>query len=653
MGRQAVALRRARAPGAVAAVRGLLMDTKSRALLEFPVIRARLADYAGFGPSRRLAEQLEPSNDPIVVARGLDETDQARSFLSERSDVGIGGARDIGPAVGRAARGGRLDPSELLDVLGTLVAAGRLADALREEQRPLLHELSRRIATLPTLRNRLELSLDPAGELLDSASPALGGLRRAVRIAYERLRARLETLVHGSEVSAALQEPIITLRNGRYVVPVRADAKSKVQGIVHDQSGSGQTLFIEPLVAVELGNAWREAQLKVQAEEERILDELSALVASQAGKLRETLDALALFDFWACKARLAGELDGVRAETTPAEELTLLSARHPGLSGRVVPIDIRLGGDYTALVITGPNTGGKTVALRTVGLLSLMHQAGLHVPAAPGQPPADLPRRLRRHRRRAVRGAVALHVQRAPALDRAHRRAGRARAAWCCWTSWARARIRPRARRWPRRSSTTSSARALVVATTHYAELKTYAHNTPQARNASVEFDLETLSPTYRLTIGLPGTSQAFAIAERLGLPAELVNEARSRLSTRPAGLRGDARVDQGVAADDRRGRDPRGGRRRAGDGGAPPGRGGTAPGPPRTTGGHGRRTVRGGGRRRAGPRGDRGRAAVADARDADRDAPRGADASPGGTADGDHRPGVGAAGGAGVGGRA
>ena len=508
------------------------MDSKSRALLEFPVIRARLADYAGFGPSRRLAEGLEPSNDPIVVARSLDETDQARSFLSERSDVGIGGARDIGPAVGRAARGGRLDPSELLDVLGTLVAAGRLADALREEQRPLLHELARRIATLPTLRNRLELSLDPAGELLDSASPALGGLRRAVRIAYERLRARLETLVHGSEVSTALQEPIITLRNGRYVVPVRADAKGKVKGIVHDQSGSGQTLFIEPLVVVELGNAWREAQLKVQSEEERILDELSALVASQADALRNTLDALALFDFWACKARLAGELDGVRAETTPREELTLLSARHPGLSGRVVPIDIRLGGEFTALLITGPNTGGKTVALRTVGLLALMHQAGLHVPAAPGsrlpifrdvfadigdeQSVAQSLSTFSGHLRSIVRiveaagpGCLVLLDELGAGTDPTE------------GSALAQALLDHFIR-----------AGALVVATTHYAELKTYAHNTPLARNASVEFDLETLSPTYRLTIGLPGTSQAFAIAERLGLPAQLVAEARSRLST-------------------------------------------------------------------------------------------------------------------------
>jgi DNA mismatch repair protein MutS2 len=507
------------------------MDPKSQALLEFPLIRERLAAYAGFGPSRRLAQALEPSSDAIVVRRGLDQTDEARLFLSERPDAGIGGARDIEPAVGRAARGGRLDVQELLDILATLVAAGRLLDVLRETQHPLLHALGRRIAPLPQLRTRLELSLDPAGDLLDSASPALGGLRRAVRIAYDRLRARLETLVHGSEVGSALQEPIITLRNGRYVVPVRADAKSKVRGIVHDQSGSGQTLFIEPLIAVELGNAWREAQLRVQQEEERILDELSALVATHAAALAETLDALAQFDFWAAKARLAEELSAIRPEEAERQEVVLVAARHPGLTGRVVPTTIRIGGEYTAVVITGPNTGGKTVALRTIGLLSLMHQAGLHVPALPGtrlpvfqnvfadigdeQSVAQSLSTFSGHLRSIVRivelagpGTLVLLDELGAGTDPTE------------GSALAQALLDYFIR-----------AGALILATTHYAELKTYAHNTPQARNAAVEFNLETLSPTYHLTIGLPGTSQAFAIAERLGLANELVQDARSRLS--------------------------------------------------------------------------------------------------------------------------
>ena len=281
------------------------MDAKSIALLEFPLIRDRLAAAAGFEPGRRLAAALLPSSDRVLVEIGLDETTQTRELLAEKPQAGIGGAHDIGPAIGRAARGGRLDATQFASIAATLEAGARLRDALAGDRRPLLGALARDLHGLPALRSTLERSFDPVGELLDTASPRLGGLRRATRLAYERLRSRLEQLVHSSEMGAALQDPIVTLRNGRYVVPVRAEARGRVKGIVHDASGSGQTLFVEPLVAVELGNAWREAQVAEQQEVERILDELSALVASQAGPLGELLGAFAGFDFWSGKARLA------------------------------------------------------------------------------------------------------------------------------------------------------------------------------------------------------------------------------------------------------------------------------------------------------------------------------------------------------------
>jgi DNA mismatch repair protein MutS2 len=335
----------------------------------------------------------------------------------------------------------------------------------------------------------------------------------------------------GAELGTALQEPIITLRNGRYVVPVKAEARSRVKGIVHDASGSGQTLFIEPLVAVELGNAWREAQVAEQEEIARILDELSAFVAANAVVLRETLDALARFDLWAARASLAAEMDAIRAETADRPEVILLSARHPGLTGRVVPIDIRIGDGYTALVVTGPNTGGKTVTLRTLGLLSLMHQSGLHVPAAAGsrlpiwtdvfadigdeQSVAQSLSTFSGHLRRittivdaAGPGTLVLLDELGAGTDPTE------------GSALAQALLDHFIR-----------AGAIVAATTHYAELKAYAHTTAGARNAAVEFDLESLTPTYRLTIGLPGGSQAFAIAERLGLPAAIVEDARSRLT--------------------------------------------------------------------------------------------------------------------------
>ncbi len=506
------------------------MDARSIALLEFPLVRERLAEKTSFPPSRRLAETLLPDNDPVLVARGLDETDQTRSLLSERPGVGIGAAHDIGPAIERAARGGRLDPAQFLELADTLDATARLQTSLADDRRPLLHAIARDLHALPAIRSTLARSFDPAGELLDTASARLGGLRAAVRVAYDRLRRRLDALV-GSELGGALQDPIITLRNGRYVVPVKAEARAKVKGIVHDASGSGATLFIEPLVAVELGNAWREAQIAAQEEIDRILDELSALVAANAVQLRETLAALARFDFWAAKAALAGDMDGTRAETATRPEVILLGARHPGLSGRVIPIDIRLGDGYTALVVTGPNTGGKTVTLRTLGLLSLMHQAGLHVPAEAGsrlpifrdvfadigdeQSIAQSLSTFSGHLRSITRivdaagpGTLVLLDELGAGTDPTE------------GSALAQALLDHFIR-----------AGALVAATTHYAELKAYAHTAEGARNASVEFDLETLSPTYRLTIGLPGGSQAFAIAERLGLDAGIVADARSRLS--------------------------------------------------------------------------------------------------------------------------
>ncbi len=506
------------------------MDSRSLELLEFPMILARLAAATSFPPSRRAAESLEPSADPAVVERRLDETDQVRALIEERPGVGIGAAHDIGPAVDRAVRGGRLEPSQFLEIATTLDSVSRLASLLAEERRPLLRDLGHELHALPGLRSTLARSFDPVGELLDTASPRLGGLRAAVRVAYDRLRRRLDALV-GSELGSALQDPIITLRNGRYVVPVKSEARSRVKGIVHDSSGSGQTLFIEPLVAVELGNAWREAQIAETEEIARILDELSAFVAANADPLRDTLDALARFDLWSAKASLAAEMRGGRAETTARTEVILLSARHPGLTGHVVPTDIRLGDGFSALVVTGPNTGGKTVTLRTLGLLSLMHQAGLHIPAEPGsrlpiwrdvfadigdeQSIAQSLSTFSGHLRSITRIVEAAGPGTLVLLDELGAGTDPTEG-----SALAQALLDHFIR-----------AGALVAATTHYAELKAYAHTTPGARNAAVEFDLETLSPTYRLTIGLPGGSQAFAIAERLGLPEAIVADARSRLS--------------------------------------------------------------------------------------------------------------------------
>ncbi len=353
-----------------------------------------------------------------------------------------------------------------------------------------------------------------------------------MRTAQDRVRERLNAMLRSTDLANVIGEAIVTVRAGRYVIPIRAEAKGKVKGIVHDQSASGATLFVEPLSVVELNNTWTQASLDEAREVERILDALSRDVEVEAEALRASLEALARADLWMARARLGAELDGVRpAVATDAVEL--LSARHPLLGPGAVPVDLRLGErfGYGAMVITGPNTGGKTVSLKTLGLLALMHQAGLHVPAAAG---ARLPVFVRimadigdeqsiaqslstfsSHLRNVVRFVDAAEPGTLVLLDEVG--AGTDPTEGSALAMAIVERL--------------LAAGATVAATTHYAELKTFATDHPNVTNASVEFDVATLRPTYRLTIGLPGKSQAFAIAERLGLPADVLEDARLRLS--------------------------------------------------------------------------------------------------------------------------
>ena len=530
-------------------------------------------------PSRRLAEALEPSADPVVVARGLEETTRrGRSSPSARASASAAPGHRAGDRAGgprRPARAGPV-PRDRRDAR----AAARLRDALAEDRRPLLRDLGRAIHPLPALRThaRAQLRPDRGAARHGLAAPGRAAARRSGS-PTSGCAPRLEQLVHSAELGGALQEPIVTLRNGRYVVPVRAEARARVKGIVHDASGSGQTLFVEPLVAVELGNAWREAQVAEQAEVERILDELSALVGSQAPALRETLDALARFDFWSAKARLAAEMDATRAETAERAEIVLLGARHPGLSGRVVPIDIRLGDDYTALVITGPNTGGKTVTLRTLGLLALMHQAGLHVPADAGsrlpvlrdvfadigdeQSIAQSLSTFSGHMRSIVRIVGGGRTGHAGPARRARRRAP----------------TRPRARRWPRRCSTTSSGPARSSRprpTTPSSRCTPTPRRRPATRRSSSTSRRSARPSTCRSAC--PAGARRSPSPSGSGLPAPIVADARSRLTEEQVAFEetlASIREADALAA----------GRPRAGPGGRGPG-GRRALVPPRTSGG-------------------------------------------------------------------
>ena len=511
---------------------GVAADAGTLRALEFAAIVEQLAGLTAFTPSRELAEDSLPMADPVLVSILQDQTDEATRLIDEQAQAGIGGARDVRQALERASRGGRLTPADLLDIGETLRATGLFAERLSGWKGKHLSEVHSELDDAPPLRQRIERSVDEAGEILDSASGELAAIRKRLRTAQERVRERLNTMLRSSELAGVIGEAIVTLRAGRYVIPIRADAKGKLKGIVHDQSASGATLFVEPLSVVDLNNTWTQATLDAQREEERILDELSRTVEAQAPSLQDSLAALARADLWMARARWGRQSDAVRPILSE-DAAELLSARHPLLGSSAVPIDLRIGErfGYRALIVTGPNTGGKTVSLKTLGLLALLHQTGLRVPAANG---ARLP----------VYGRVMADIGDEQSIAQS----------LSTFSSHLRNVVRFTAVARPATlvlldeigagtDPTEGSALAMaiierllnqgatVAATTHYAELKVFAQEHQLVTNASVAFDVATLRPTYRLEIGLPGKSQAFAIAQRLGLAPEILADARSRLA--------------------------------------------------------------------------------------------------------------------------
>ncbi|MDQ3703809.1 MAG: Smr/MutS family protein [Chloroflexota bacterium] len=557
------------------------MNDKSLHTLEFHKVRERLASYTSFSAGKTAALELVPLTDITHVRRNQRITTEAVRLLSLRPDVTLGGARDIREMVRRAELGSVLDPSEVLMVLDTLRSCRILHGVIArtQEQRselPTLAFIADGLTLLPKLEQEIERCISDDGQVLDSASPALGKIRVGIRAAHSRLMQRLQQLISSEAAGRALQEPIITLRNGRYVVPVKRDFQGLLKGIVHDQSNTGSTLFVEPLAVVDLGNEWRQLQLEEQQEIERILRELGGLIGDKGDSIRTNVEILADIDLALAKARYSVAIDAREPELveprvkgpdpsrpldnrerrpqtqvrtsqdgqpqTPQQPepiqnpkskiqnpqgLYFKNARHPLLTGKVVPITVELGGRFRMLVITGPNTGGKTVALKTVGLLTLMSQAGMHIPAEGGSRAvvfkdvfADIGDEQSIEQslstfsshmsnivgilRQATRDSLVLLDELGAGTDPQE------------GSALARAII-----------TTILEIGALAVCTTHYSELKAYAFSTPNVENASVEFDIQTLSPTYRLMVGVPGRSNAFAIASRLGLNPMIIDKAK------------------------------------------------------------------------------------------------------------------------------
>ncbi|MGC8944992.1 MAG: endonuclease MutS2 [Anaerolineae bacterium] len=508
--------------------------------LELPKILERLAAHASFSVGAEKARALAPSTVPTEIRERLATTTEARRFLALYPLTDLGSARDVRPMVEAARREAVLAPADLLDIAQTLQAARRLRQTLtrQEAQFPRLAAIAARLEPCPELVEAIERVLDERGEVRDDASPALARIRSDLRAAHHRLITRLQRIISSPETAPFLQEPIITMREGRYVIPLKTDFKGRIRGIVHDRSASGATLFIEPLSVVELGNTWRELQAAEEQEIQRILADLSARVAARGAEVLETVDALADLDLAFAKARYADELDAVEptmADGKPDRDptrLRLLRARHPLLDpATVVPIDVILDGETHVLVITGPNTGGKTVTLKTVGLLALMAQSGLHIPAdetsmlpvftavyADIGDEQSIEQSLSTFSAHLTNILSFIHQADEHSLvllDELGAGTDPAEGA-----ALARALL-----------ETFRQRGAVTLVATHYPELKAYAQLTPGVCNACVEFDPETLRPTYRLTIGIPGRSNALAIARRLGLDEEIVRRAEALLS--------------------------------------------------------------------------------------------------------------------------
>jgi DNA mismatch repair protein MutS2 len=542
------------------------MNPRALRVLEYQKILERLAAHCAFSGGAEIASSLLPSDDLHTVQESLAQTYEAYQLLEQKDDISFGGVHDLRPLLDRAERRSVLLPADLLEIKHTLVRARQLRNMLTKLEATFPHLAGMAVNIEPCDHVAAEIGrcISERGDVLDGASDALGRIRSELRVAQDRLLTTLDRIVHSSDIKPYLQDALVTQRQGRYVIPVRADAKGFVDGIVHDQSASGATLFIEPLKVVQQNNAVRELELQEEREIRRILGELSDAVAEESLYLRRNTQVLAELDFTFAKAKYAYALDATlpemsdfrpvkpqhnHGEPSPAADLhpgsviDLHRARHPLLDQKtVVPIDVYLDDETYIIVITGPNTGGKTVTLKTVGLLALMAQSGLLLPVDQGS-------------KLSVFDGIYADIGDEQSIEQSLSTfSGHMTNIISILEE-----VDPRcmvlldelgAGTDPEEGSALAMAllenlrdRGITtLATTHYSDLKLYAHNTPGVRNASMEFDVESLSPTYELSIGLPGRSQALTIARRLGLNPVIVEKAESIV--RPDTLQADALLE-------------------------------------------------------------------------------------------------------------
>lgn len=522
------------------------MQGKILKILEYDKILNQLADECASSPGIELAKSLVPSYEFSEVSDSLEETTQAVDFIMNKGKPPFQGIKDIRHPVDKAKKSAQLNPGEILAIGSTLNASRNLKAYFdKETSHGRNNDLNHCSLLLPLFKglyqnNRIEekifSSIISEDEISDNASPALYSIRRQILQVEQDIKDKLNKMIHSSSYQKFLQESFVTIRGGRYVLPVKQEYRNEISGLVHDSSSSGATLFVEPLALVEANNSIKQLRIKEVQEIERILYELSALITDISTELSENIEILSRLDFIFAKARLSLKMNCIKPSLSRDGTINIINARHPLLSTeKVVPIDIRFDDNYNTLVITGPNTGGKTVTLKTVGLLTLMAQSGLHIPAKEGSKinvfnkvfvdigdEQSIEQNLSTfssHMKNIIDILNNVEVNSLVLLDELGSGTDPEEGAAIATSIL----------------EFLHNKNAVTLATTHYSELKLFALKTKGIENASCEFDVNTLMPTYRLLIGIPGRSNAFAISHKLGLDESILKRAQDFISSEEA----------------------------------------------------------------------------------------------------------------------
>ncbi|MBC2008829.1 endonuclease MutS2 [Listeria welshimeri] len=519
------------------------MEKKVEAILEFDKIKKQLTEFASSSLGEQAILELAPATDFQVVQKSQLETEEGAKIIRLRGSAPITGLTDVFAHLKRLEIGGDLNGLEIYQIGSNLRVSRQMKNFMTDllemgVELPLLGGLSDELLVLKEVEEDIAISVDESGKILDTASEALSTIRRTLRRTEDRVREKLESYLRDRNASKMLSDAVITIRNDRYVIPVKQEYKGHYGGIVHDQSASGQTLFIEPQSVVDLNNERKALQAKEKQEIERILAEISASLAGWINEIHHNTFILGRFDFIFAKARFGKAMKAVTPHLSDVGIVHLIAARHPLLdAANVVANDIYLGEDFTTIVITGPNTGGKTITLKTLGLLTLMAQSGLQIPAQEDSTIAvfehvfaDIGDEQSIEQSLSTFSSHMTNI--VSILEKVNHKSLILYDELGAGTD-------------PQEGAALAIAildashekGASVVATTHYPELKAYGYNRVHATNASVEFNVETLSPTYKLLIGVPGRSNAFDISRRLGLSENIITEARSLVDTESADL--------------------------------------------------------------------------------------------------------------------